>query len=128
MLQFPFAWADSAIFLNLPELGEVPLRLDACAVAGILEGGISNWNDSALQELNPEVGSSGCVLPATLLAAEWCGVKCYRLGAFAVATRGVQGTAPAVRSTRVLCAPTRCSLSCLTCPSPSSTSTSAHPS
>lgn len=128
MLQFPFAWADSAIFLNLPELGEVPLRLDACAVAGILEGNISNWNDPALRELNSEVSTPRCLLLATVLAAEWCGVKCHRFGAFAVPTRGVQGTSPAVLATHVLCAPTHRRLSCLTCLSPSSTSTSAHPS
>lgn len=33
-------------------------RLDACAVAGILTGNITEWDDPALAELNPEVGAA----------------------------------------------------------------------
>jgi hypothetical protein len=55
MLQFPYGWAPSEMFYNMPQLGSSPLRLDACAVAGILTGDVRAWDDPALQELNPEV-------------------------------------------------------------------------
>ena len=36
-----------------------PARLDACAIAGILQGSIATWDDPALTALNPQVGGGG---------------------------------------------------------------------
>jgi hypothetical protein len=41
--------------LPLPLLLPLACRLDACAVAGLLMGNITNWDDPALVALNPDV-------------------------------------------------------------------------
>lgn len=69
MLQFPYGWAPSEIFYNMPQLGSSPLRLDACAVAGILTGDVRAWDDPALQELNPEVHPHLASLPSAQVHA-----------------------------------------------------------
>lgn len=58
LIQLPFGWAPSEVFYNQPALVE-PLKLDACAIAGILNGTIDSWDAPALQALNP-----GAALPA----------------------------------------------------------------
>ncbi|KAI7836626.1 hypothetical protein COHA_009511 [Chlorella ohadii] len=52
--QFPYGWAPSEVFYNVPALGDTQLNLSACAVAGILVGDIDKWNDPVLKRLNPE--------------------------------------------------------------------------
>ena len=67
MLQLPQAASLAAFLLNNSMLLPLPLplplpllpacRLDACAVAGVLMGNITTWDDPALVALNPDVCS-----------------------------------------------------------------------
>ncbi|ELR15343.1 uncharacterized protein ACA1_087190, partial [Acanthamoeba castellanii str. Neff] len=58
----PFTMVPVGVAYNLPELvGQGSLLLNLTVLADILLGTIDTWNDTAIQELNPELGD---LLPA----------------------------------------------------------------
>jgi phosphate transport system substrate-binding protein len=52
LLQIPEALAAVTIFYNIPQIGNVSLDLTGPVLAGIYDGSIKYWNDSAIQSLN----------------------------------------------------------------------------
>lgn len=59
MLDIPVAISAQSINYNLPGLNGASLKLDGPTLAGIYSGRVTQWNDPAIQALNP-----GVTLPA----------------------------------------------------------------
>lgn len=59
LIQFPTAIGGVVLLTNLPNIASDKLRLDGATLAGIYMGKIKQWNDPALQALNPDLALPG---------------------------------------------------------------------
>jgi phosphate transport system substrate-binding protein len=55
LVVFPIAITGVAPVVNLPSLGDRPLRLDGAVLARIFLGEVTVWNDSQIKQLNPSL-------------------------------------------------------------------------
>ena len=55
LMVFPIAITGVAPVVNLPSLGDRPLRLDGATLARIFLGEITVWNDPQIRQLNPSL-------------------------------------------------------------------------
>jgi phosphate transport system substrate-binding protein len=64
--QWPLAASAVAIIVNLPELGNKPVRLSGSVLGEIYKGNVTKWNDSQIANLNP-----GLPLPDRAIVPVW---------------------------------------------------------